>query len=136
MEKIDEQLNDIKGCKERIDVLYDELKAKVTAYVYKHQGGREYIDTQLDKHNDMIYAIVYDFDLKETVEMYVYGVRVWCGDLQVALEPLHDSYKAHWDEQDFKESQWSSVDKDDCEIYFRVTLDNIADYIEEYVEEQ
>lgn len=126
----------MKETEEKIDVLYDELKEKVIAFVEDNQLEKGYIDTQLKKHKDMIYAILYDFDLKETVEEYVYGVRVWCGDLQVALEPCHDSCMVYWEEQDFEESQWYSVDKNDCQIYFRVTLDNIASFIEEYVEEK
>lgn len=136
MEKkmFDEQLNDINEKMEKIDILYDELREKVIAYVYKHQGAKGYIDTQLDKHNDMIYSFRYDFEQKATIEECVYGVRVSFGELQVALEPIHESYKVHWEEQDFDEAEWYPVCKDDCEVHFRPILDNIAEYIEEYIE--
>lgn len=40
----------MKETEEKIDVLYDELKEKVIAFVEDNQLEKGYIDTQLKKH--------------------------------------------------------------------------------------
>lgn len=123
-------MNDIK---EKISVLYEDLKNEVIAFVYDHQGSKGYIDTQVSKRLDTIYAISYDWDLEETTEQYVYGVRVFYGCLEVALQPITKTYEETWGDEEFASTQWKEVSENSSEVYFRVTLDNIADYINEYV---
>jgi hypothetical protein len=122
--------NDIR---EKISALYEDLKNEVIAFVYKHQGSKGYIDTQVSKGLDTIYAILYDWDLDETTEQYVYGVRACYGRLEVALQPITKTYEETWSDDEFASTQWKEVAENSDETYFRVTLDNIAENIKEYV---
>lgn len=121
----------MKETRMKINDLYKELKEKVTNYVEEHQGEQGYIETQFSLGGDCIYAIVYDFDLAQITEQYVYGVRVYNGNLEVALEPSESL--PEWSKEDFEETQWISVAEGSSEIYFRPTIDSIAENIHEYV---
>ena len=71
----------------------------------------------------------------------VYGVRVEDNDLQICFEPYMRTYRLVYDEKAFKgeyegedadaNAEWYSVRWSD-EVYYILTLFNIAEIIEEY----
>lgn len=122
--------------REGIISLYQQLKDEVIAFIKDKQGKKGYIDTQSKNGNDTIFAILYDWDLEETTEQYVYGVRVIYDCLEVALQPFEraENEIPEWTDEDFKETQWKSVSENSSDTYFRITLDSIAENIGEYVD--
>lgn len=122
--------------REGIISLYQQLKDEVIAFVKDNQGERGYIDTQSKNGNDTIFAVLYDWDLEETTEQYVYGVRVMYDCLEVALQPFEHAEDEipEWTDEDFKETQWVSVSENSSDTYFRITLDSIAENIGQYVD--
>jgi len=112
--------------------LYDE----VVAYVKEHQGEKGFINCQPSLGWDIIYAVMYDDDFGAGVEYFVYAVRVVNDDLEVLLEPITRTCRTiyHQDE-DFtsQDANWVSVRWGD--VYYAHTLLNIAEAIDEYVED-
>lgn len=117
--------------KEGIIALYQELSEEVIAFVKDNQGDKGYINTQERNEKDIIYAVRYDWSLMETTEDIVCGVRVVYDCLEVALSPK--SKTERWNDDDFKTAHWYSVSERSSDTYFRITLDNIADIVGEYV---
>ena len=116
-----------------LDPLYEE----VVAFVKEHQGEKGYIDCQPNIGWDTIYAVMYDDWYGSGVEKYVYAVRVVNDDLEVLIEPITNTYRVVYQPEDFTsedaEEKWESVRWGD--VYYCHTLLNIAEAIEEYVEE-
>lgn len=117
------------------DPLYDE----VVAYVKEHQGEKGYIDCQPNIGWDIIYAIVYDDWYGYCIEKYVYAVRVVNDDLEVLLEPVANTYRVAYKPEDFTskdaEEKWEPIRWGWGDVNYCHTLLNIAESIEEYVEE-
>ena len=122
-----------------LDPLYEE----VVAYVKEHQGKKGYIDCQPYQENpgDIIYTVIYNEESGWGEERMVYGVRVEDNDLQICFEPYMRTYRLVYDEKAFKgeyegedadaNAEWYSVRWSD-EVYYILTLFNIAEIIEEY----
>lgn len=122
-----------------LDPLYEE----VVAYVKEHQGEKGYIDCQPYQENpgDIIYTVIYNEESGWGEERMVYGVRVEDNDLQICFEPYMRTYRLVYDEKAFKgeyegedvdaNAEWYSVRWSD-EVYYVLTLFNIAEIIEEY----
>lgn len=114
-----------------LDIMYDD----VCKFVKEHQGEKGYIDTQSDEC-DTIYCIAYSDFSSQGEENIVYGVR-WNEteqDLEICYEPYMRTYRVVYDEDAFKDAEWDSVKWSDA-VYYIPTIFNIAESIEEYVEE-
>ena len=120
-----------------LDPLFDE----VVAYVKEHQGEKGYIDCQpfSDEMSDIIYGFIYEDFSGVGEEKYVYAVRwneEW-DDLEVLLEDITRTYRVVYKPEDFtskdNEDKWHSLRWSD--VYYIPTLFNIAECIEEYVED-
>ena len=117
---------------------FDELYIKTIEYVKAHQGEKGFIDTQVNKGNDKIYGISYNFDEGFATEQYVYGVRVRNedgeDDLQVLLEPICLNTVTVYQDEDFQDDmKWESIRYSD--VYYIHTLLAVAESIDEYVDE-
>jgi len=113
-----------------LDIMYDD----VCKFVKEHQGEKGYIDTQSDE-SDTIYCIVYSDFSSQGEENIVYGVR-WndeYNDLEICFEPFTRTYKVVYDDAAFKNAEWYSVRCSD--VYYIPTIFDIAECIEEYVED-
>jgi hypothetical protein len=118
-----------------LDPIYDA----VTKFVEEHQGEKGYIDTQ-DPKNDTIYGFEYSETTRCGMECKVVGVRVreYQEDsktekrLEVALVYDALSYKVVYGDEDFQdENNWNDIQYSD--VYYRETLLNILESIEEYI---
>ena len=116
---------------------FNSLYNEVVAYVKEHQGEKGFIDCRHSHNADIIYAIVFDYDYDCGIEQFVYAVRVVNNDLEVLLEPVVRSYRVVYQPEDFTseeaEEKWQSVKGGD--VYYALTIFNIAESIEQYVEE-
>lgn len=104
----------------------------VCAFVLEHQGEKGFI--HCDREDcDNIYAIAYDFDDAEALEVQVKAVRFYQNKLQVII----DGYNVKYTEDDVRQfnddaESWYDVQNDDT-VYFIPTIFNIAENIQQYV---
>lgn len=125
-----------KTLKESIPNL-DNLFKKTCEFVKEHQGEKGYIETQ-NTDCDTIFTLVYFESEFQAKEMRVHGVRV--NPANDDLEILYDNdvtgrITIEYSEEDFKskDAEWESVRWSDV-VYYVLTIFNIAEFIEEYVE--
>ena len=119
----------------------NELYKILLEFVKEHQGTKGYINCQPALENDYIYGLGYDDEEGKGVEFYVYAVRATKGedgeDLEILTEPICQSWRVVYSDDDFLSSnnvdKWYSLRWSD--VYFIPTLYNIAESIEQYVEE-
>jgi len=114
---------------------FDPLYNEVVEFVKEHQGEKGYIDCQPSIGWDIIYAIMYDDWYGSGVEKFVYAVRVVNDDLEALVVPITSNFRTVYQPEDFTDSEadWQSVRWGD--VYYVHTLLNIAEAIDEYVEE-
>lgn len=119
-----------------ITVDLEPMFQSVCEFVKSHQGEKGYIDTQ-DDGADTIYTIVYDEVSGLACEKRVHGVR-WNEeekDLEIVYDDIVRTYVITYSDDDFKNSEnWHSVKWSD--VYYIHTIFQIAENIEEYVEEK
>lgn len=125
-----------KTLKESIPNL-DNLFKKTCEFVKGHQGEKGYIETQNDDC-DTIFTLVYFESEFQAKEMRVHGVRVnpTNDDLEIVYDnDVTGSLRIEYSEEDFKskDAEWESVRWSDV-VYYVLTIFNIAEFIEEYVE--
>lgn len=101
------------------------------AFVKEHQGEKGFIRTD-DDSCDTIWSFIYSDALSSGVEQQVLAVRAVDNNLEVCLSYSEYSYKDEFTDDDFKcESNWYDLRLSD--VYYRETLYNILENIEEYV---
>lgn len=111
----------------------DPMYNSVCKFVKAHQGEKGYIPTQ-NYSLDTIYGFIFDDGECRGVEIEIMGVRVKDGDLEIVWEHSHPGCVITYDENSYEDdAEWWSLRWSD--IYYVPTLFNIAEYIEEYVEE-
>lgn len=110
---------------------FDKLYDIVKEFISTHQGKKGYIDTQnTDYKCDDIYSII-SSDVIE--EESICGVRVKDNNIQIASEPITQSYQVVYMEEDFRnDKNWKNIKGTD--VFFIPTLIAIAESIEQYVE--
>lgn len=110
---------------------FDKLYDIVKDFISTHQGKKGYIDTQnTDYKCDDIYSII-SSDVIE--EESICGVRVKDNNIQIASEPITQSYQVVYMEEDFRnDKNWKNIKGTD--VFFIPTLIAIAESIEQYVE--
>ena len=104
----------------------------VIVYVKKYQGEKGFILTDRDD-KDAFYDIEFSLEDNRANEFQIKAVRVIGNNLEI----LTDVNQVRYDEQsvrDADESDWESVEDSDT-IYFKPTLFNIAENIQNYVDE-
>ena len=110
---------------------FDKLYDKVKEFISTHQGKKGYIDTQNTEYKcDDIYAIISSDYIEEEM---ICGVRVKDNNIQIASEPITQSYQVVYMEEDFRnDKNWKNIKGTD--VFFIPTLIAIAESIEQYVE--
>lgn len=110
---------------------FDKLYDIVKEFISTHQDKKGYIDTQnADCKCDDIYSIISNDVIEEES---ICGVRVKDNNIQIASEPITQSYQVVYMEEDFKnDKNWENIKGTD--VYFIPTLIAIAESIEQYVE--
>ncbi len=107
------------------------LADKLAKFIIKHQEGKGYIDTQ-DSDNDTIYAFVYDEISGQGTEVLVNGVRHDGDGIEIVYEHISRTIDIEYSDEDFKnDDNWVPISWSD--VYYRETLMNIAESIEQYV---
>lgn len=110
---------------------FDKLYNIVKDFISTHQGKKGYIDTQnADCKCDDIYSIISNDVIEEES---ICGVRVKDNNIQIASEPITQSYQVVYMEEDFRnDKNWKNIKGTD--VFFIPTLIAIAESIEQYVE--
>lgn len=110
---------------------FDKLYDIVKDFISTHQGKKGYIDTQnTDYKCDDIYSII-SSDVIE--EESICGVRVKDNNIQIASEPITQSYQVVYMEEDFRnDKNWKNIKGTD--VFYIPTLIAIAESIEQYIE--
>lgn len=110
---------------------FDKLYDIVKEFISTHQGKKGYIDTQnTDCKCDDIYSIISNDVIEEES---ICGVRVKDNNIQIASEPITQSYQVVYMEEDFRnDKNWKNIKGTD--VFFIPTLIAIAESIEQYVE--
>lgn len=108
----------------------------LSAFLQEHQGEKGYFRTDDDGY-DSIWGFEYNYDVQQGIEKRVLGVRYNENnenEIEVFFAPESLTYFVTYTEDDFKnEDNWESLRFSD--VYFRDTLLNILDFIEEYIDE-
>lgn len=110
---------------------FDKLYDIVKEFISTHQGKKGYIDTQnTDYKCDDIYSIICSDVIEEES---VCGIRVKDNNIQIVSEPITQSYRIIYMEEDFRnDKNWKNIKGTD--VFFVPTLIAIAESIEQYVE--
>lgn len=110
---------------------FDKLYDIVKEFISTHQDKKGYIDTQnADCKCDDIYSIISNDVIEEES---ICGVRVKDNNIQIASEPITQSYQVVYMEEDFRnDKNWKNIKGTD--VFFIPTLIAIAESIEQYVE--
>lgn len=110
---------------------FDKLYDIVKEFISTHQDKKGYIDTQnTDCKCDDIYSIISNDVIEEES---ICGVRVKDNNIQIASEPITQSYQVVYMEEDFRnDKNWKNIKGTD--VFFIPTLIAIAESIEQYVE--
>lgn len=101
------------------------------AFVKERQGENGFIRTDEDGC-DTIWSFLYSDAEERAVEMQVIAVRAVDDNIEVCLGDSALTYRVEYTDEDFKNDEnWYDLRLSD--VYYRETLYNILESIEEYV---
>lgn len=103
------------------------------SFLKGHQGEKGYFRTD-DDGGDTIWGFEFSEAVCSGIEKRVVGVRATeDNEIEVFLEEKARSYDVEFTDEDFKnDDNWSNLRFSD--VYYRETLYNIIEFIDEYVE--